>query len=181
MQIMRLDGNAVVEIAEIPEGSEIVEFYPEALGFVPWVEGVEVGHIKSGQTFAAPASPARPPLAARKADAMRMVIPKLDAIAAPVLSAYPVAEVASWSLQETEARAVAANASSPAPLLDALRGSATKAAYAARVLAKAEAFRAILAGVKAKRDSAEAAINGAATHAALDAAMEAVLADIEAP
>lgn len=117
----------------------------------------------------------QPALAEVKVGARASVIAFADQITARITSQYPAAEVASWPTQEAEARAVIGGAdASAAPLISALAVSAKVALvdYANSVLAKASAYRQVVAAVKGIRDATDAAIDAAATPEAVGAALE---------
>lgn len=121
-------------------------------------------------------------VAARNAARQRM-IDYANTITARITSAYPAAEVASWPTQEAEARAVqAGGTAADAPLLSMMAAGAnvSLADYAASVIAKATAYRAIVATVKAVRDETEAAIEAAGSEAEIDDALAGAKATADA-
>lgn len=106
-----------------------------------------------------------PLVAAREAARARIVV-LADAISARITARYPAAEVASWPVQEAEARAVAGGAdAASAPMLAAMAEAAgvSLADYAAAVTAKARAYREVVVRIKSLRDRIEAAIDAATT------------------
>lgn len=124
-----------------------------------------------------------PPLEVAKAAARRRVIVAADAITERITGRYPAAEVASWPVQEREARAVTGGApAAEVPLLSALAatGDETVADLAAVVLAKAAAYRAVVAAVQAMHRQTMAMIDAAPDVATLDAGMAAAAQQAEA-
>lgn len=107
--------------------------------------------------------------------ARAQVIAFADQMTERITGQYPAAEVASWPTQEAEARAIVAGAdAAAAPLISALATAAKMPLkdYATGVLAKAEAYRQVVAAVKAIRDTTDAAIDAATTPEAVGAALE---------
>ena len=122
-------------------------------------------------------------LATAKAAAMVRVIAYANEITARITSRYPDAEVASWPTREAEARLIVAGGpTGDAPLLAAVAAATgdTVDNLAASVLAKAAAYRQVVAAVEAVRTQAEAAINACATPAEVDVALDALRQQAEA-
>lgn len=105
--------------------------------------------------------PAPPPqvktTAQLKAERLAHINRTCDAVLGELKAGYPGGEVLSWSKQEAEARAFAADAAAATPLLDALAAAReiTKADLAARVIVKADAFAALSGALIGKRQKLE--------------------------
>lgn len=98
-----------------------------------------------------------PGIADLKAAQRANILADCEHAIAAIRAGYPESEVLSWAKQETEARALVADAGAATPLLDALalaRGI-DKAELAARVIAKADAFAAISGALIGKRQRLE--------------------------
>ncbi|MFC3816584.1 hypothetical protein [Lysobacter sp. GCM10012299] len=81
-----------------------------------------------------------PTLEAAKTTAVARLKLAVDAELAPILSDYPVAEVASWPVQLAEANAWLADPATPTPLLDTARGDTDKAEFCHSVVGKADLY-----------------------------------------
>lgn len=123
-----------------------------------------------------------PPLAAAQAAARARVVAYADAITARVTARYPAVVVASWTAREAEARTILAGAADPTPILDGLAAdwSEPREQVAAAVVAKADAYRAILRAVERVYTATLVAIAAAPDVAALDAVMAAARAQADA-
>lgn len=120
------------------------------------------------------ALPPPPSLAEIKAGALKRVVAYADRITARITGRYPAAEVASWPTQEAEAlRVQAGGAAGDAPLIAAMAAAAgmSPSDFAALVLAKAAAYRQIVAAVQATRSQAEALIGSCQSAAEVEAAL----------
>ncbi len=123
------------------------------------------------------------PLPPLREAALAEVIGLANQITRRVTRQYPAAEVTSWPTQEAEARAVLAGGNaSAAPLLAALAAGAsvTVQAYAQTVIAKANAYRAILVAVKGLRDAAQTGLDEADTPEEIAAVLDAARVEAEA-
>ncbi|MCA0424974.1 MAG: hypothetical protein LCH61_16940 [Proteobacteria bacterium] len=196
MKLMRVVNDTVVDIVDVPDivrvliqprgddGSEPIyedrpstadDFFHPDLGFIAYDGKSQIGWVWKGKVFVAPSPPPPPPLADIKARARVQVVAFADQITSRITGQYPAAEVASWPTQEAEARNIIDGAdASAAPLISALAAGAKMAVadYANSVLAKATAYRQVVAAVKAIRDATDAAIDAATTPEAVGAALE---------
>lgn len=155
---------------QAPEGCVLT---PSAIAGPGWAWTKKMGFVP----------PPPPPLEPLKVLARRQVIAYANDITARITAAYPDAEVASWPTREAEARAVAAGQTLPeGAMLTALAAAAgqTQADYAARILAKAVAYRQVVVAVTVIREAAQAAIAAAATTAEIDEALATIKAQAEA-
>jgi hypothetical protein len=106
-----------------------------------------------------------PTLADCKAKKLTEINDRCAELLAGVRAGYPPDEVQSWSKQETEARAYAADSSAPVPFLAALasaRGIGI-ADLVSRVIVKADLFAATSGQIIGTRQHYEDLINGAET------------------
>lgn len=114
----------------------------------------------------------------RRIDAARTrVVAYADALTARITARYPAAEVASWPTRADEAVKVQGGAAADVtPLITALAAASgqTRAEIAAAILAKAQAYTAVVVAVSVLREQAEAAIAAAPDEAALAVALEAL-------
>lgn len=95
------------------------------------------------------------------------------AVAAISGNSLDVFEIASWGTQEAQARAVLANATAGAPMLDAMRAprgkGETKEQLAAKIVAAADAYAAAYAPILGRKQAKLDALAAATTQAEIDA------------
>lgn len=154
-QIARWDGETWVIVAD-RRGEEY--WLPDGTRHLIDEIGVD---LPSGALPAPPPTPAYPDLLSARA----AMIGWIDGLAAQVTGTYPAAEVQSWGQQEDAARAFLSDgASAPAQhlaLLDAIRqdqDGETRTDRSGSILAKANAYRAILGAIVKLRDQTDTAL-----------------------
>lgn len=170
MRFAIVEGGVVINVAVADEPLEPT-----------WIASDEAGPGWSfdGQDFWPPAEP-EPDMPALRKAAFDRAMAAGNRITAAVTGTYSDAEARTWAIQEEEARIVVAGASLPAwallPGLAADKGE-TLQVYAARVVERADTFKAIArAGVRLRR-AAEGLLSPTLdTPAKLDAAIEALRA-----
>lgn len=157
----------------------------------------------AGFAWAAGAAPANLP-AATRATTRALLIRRVNAATAPILDAYPAAEILSWPTRAAEAKAVLAAHAAGGDVAAAIAGTVVLASIAAQsgidtpavvalagsIGARAAAFGAISASVEIAREAMKTALAAATTpaeiadavmalaptFAAIDAAIAAALA-----
>lgn len=161
---------------EVPDF--ILDAYPEGTIEVPVKPSGEHEWV-DGQWVLTQAPPSMPEI---RAAARARVIEYADAITARITSQYPAAEVASWPTREIEARDLAANPASPAPLLRTIAAMTGEdlGRMAQAVLAKAAAYRKVVAAVEAVRTQADMALAAADTPEAVGAVLASLKARADA-
>ncbi len=173
----RLADNTVAELIPVAAGHTLADVMHPALAAacIECSDAVRPGWVYDGDVLAPPDNHPVDMQHAR-VTAMRQVIEYANTITRQITGRYPEAEVASWPLQEAEARSVeAGGGASVAPLLSALaaRSGQTLADFAALVLTKAGAYHEIVAAVQAVRSQTEAAIAAASTQDDINQALAA--------
>lgn len=125
-----------------------------------------------------PPSPPGPDMPTLRRAAFDAAMAAANRMTSAVTGSYSDAEARTWAIQEQEARVVAAGGTLPAyaliPVLAADKGETT-AVYAARVIQRADSFKAIVAGGVRLRRAAEGLLSPSIdTPAALGAAVAAL-------
>lgn len=167
-----------------PDAPEAVRFPASvqdpaaAPGLVPWTGAVQAGAVDwAGRTTAA--SRAAADLDAARRAAQTRLLRRLDAVAQVITGEVPLVEKLSWGPKEAAARAwLAATAEPDARALiegEAMVTGEDPAELAARIVAKAQAYRAAVAAMTGLRRRAETALAAATA----PAEAEAILADVE--
>ena len=181
----------MVEIDYDPQTGRVFAHYPDGTG-APVAEGyaraavdrAALSRDADGEMIVDPAVlPPPPTLAEIKAGALRRVIAYADQITARITRRYPAAEVASWPTQEAEAlRAQAGGAAVDVPLIAAMATAAGMALadFAGLVLAKAAAYRQVVAAVQATRSRAEALIGACQSAGEVETALATLRAEADA-
>lgn len=177
MRYARIAEGIVAEIIELPADVELKDAFHESIVTmcVEASDDVEPGWIYDGEVFAPPLAPPAPDLDGVKAEAVRTMIAYADSITARITSRYPAAEVASWTVQEIEARAVLdGGGAEAAPLLSlsAPASGMSLTEFAQLVIDNAAFYRHVIAAVQAVRWATEEAINAADSPEAVADALE---------
>lgn len=94
-----------------------------------------------------------------------------DAEVAPILAEYPEVEIKTWDSQEREARAWAADSTSPTPTLYGIAQTRGKSIsyLAPKVIQKADDYRQLASNVSGKRQGLADAVEAATTVAEVEA------------
>lgn len=118
-------------------------------------------------------------LTAYRKNGLQQINSHMDQLVNNLADYYPPYERDTWPQQESEARAHDADPVASTPVMDAImteRGLTDRAAFAANVIAKADAYRTLAASYAGKRQAYRDQINAATTKADIDAIVAQVLA-----
>ncbi len=120
-------------------------------------------------------------LADAKQTARQKMKELMDEAVAPIRDRYTATERDTWDRQAAEAAALIADSNTAAPLIRSIAVGLGKdpMAYAQAVLAKVDAFVALGATVVSARQQADAAIDAATDQTAINAAVDAALAQVK--
>lgn len=160
--------------AEIPEPNlEIAEALYEIAGDIA---GPSMCDPDSGEVFAAPA--AEVSIEEIRERAMSTVILWINQLTAQMSQGYPSGEVATWPKKAIEAETVLAGGDAgPLIATEALESGESELETATRINARAQATSRIMGKVTAIRRRTATAIEAAGDAAAVNAALEAALAE----